>query len=46
MSGKPGDFADLPDEELDRRIITQLMERGMTERQARTVVHEQERRRQ
>ena len=44
--GKPGDFSDLPDEELDRRIIAQLMERGMTERQARTVVHEQERRRQ
>jgi hypothetical protein len=44
--GKPGDFADLPDEELDRRISAQLMLRGMTERQARIVVHEQERRRQ
>jgi hypothetical protein len=38
--GKPGDFADLPEEELDRRIIAQLMERGMTERQARALVRE------
>ena len=41
--GKPGDFADLPDEELGRRIIAQLMVRGMTERQARAVVRERAR---
>ena len=38
--GKPGDFADLPDEELDRRLVALMMERGMTERQARALVRE------
>ena len=30
--GAPGDFASLSDEELDRRLIAKLMERGMGER--------------
>jgi len=38
--GKPGDFASLSDEELDRRLIALMMERGISERQARALVRE------
>jgi phage terminase small subunit len=39
-TGKPGDFASLSDEELDRRLIALMMERGISERQARALVRE------
>jgi hypothetical protein len=38
-AGRPGDFAALSDEELDGRLIATLMERGMTEPQAREFIN-------
>jgi hypothetical protein len=39
-TGKPGDFASLSDEELDRRLVALMMERGISEGQARALVRE------
>ena len=37
--GRPGEFAGVSDEELDGRLIATLMERGMTEPQAREFIN-------
>ncbi len=37
-SGKPGDFANLSDEQIDDEILKELLARGMSEKQARVFI--------